>query len=93
VLQGECATEECGHVCLQLKLKTAVSPFQPPIQCLSGALHLGVKRPEHEADHSPQSSVGIKNAWSYTSIHAILLHYMVLWYRDNFIKYIFQCVG
>jgi hypothetical protein len=28
---------------------------------------LGVKRPEHEADHSPQSSVKVKSKWRYTS--------------------------
>jgi hypothetical protein len=33
----------------------------------AGALSLGVKRPEHEADHSPQSSAEVKNAWNYTS--------------------------
>jgi hypothetical protein len=32
-----------------------------------GVLSLGVKRPECEADHSPPSSVEVKNAWSYTS--------------------------
>jgi len=34
---------------------------------LPGALFLGVKRPGHEADHSPPSSAEVKNAWSYTS--------------------------
>jgi len=29
----------------------------------------GVKRPVCETDHSPSSSNGVKNAWSYTSIH------------------------
>jgi hypothetical protein len=28
------------------------------------ALSLGVKRPRREADHSPPSSVEVKNAWS-----------------------------
>jgi hypothetical protein len=32
-----------------------------------GALSLGVKRPEREADNSPPSSAEVKNAWSYTS--------------------------
>jgi hypothetical protein len=30
-------------------------------------LSLGIKWPRREADHSPPSSAGIKNAWSYTS--------------------------
>jgi hypothetical protein len=29
----------------------ALGPTQPPIQWVSGALSLGVKRPEREADH------------------------------------------
>jgi hypothetical protein len=48
--------------------RPALGPTQPPIQWVPGALSLGVKRPEREADHSPPSSVEAKNAWSYTSI-------------------------
>jgi hypothetical protein len=33
--------------------RTALGPTQPPIQRVSGALSLGVKRPGREADHSP----------------------------------------
>jgi hypothetical protein len=40
---------------------------QPPLQWVSGALSLEVKRPGREADHSPPSSADVKNAWSYTS--------------------------
>jgi hypothetical protein len=29
----------------------------------------GVKRPVSEADHSPPSSVEVKNEWSYTFVH------------------------
>jgi hypothetical protein len=47
--------------------RTALGPIQPPIQWVSGALSLGVKRPGREADHSPPSSAEVKNAWSYTS--------------------------
>jgi hypothetical protein len=32
-----------------------------------GGGEAGVKRPGHEADHSPAASVEVKNAWSYTS--------------------------
>jgi hypothetical protein len=28
---------------------------------------VGLKRPGHEADHSPPSSAKVKNVWSYTS--------------------------
>jgi hypothetical protein len=36
--------------------RTALGPTQPPIQWVPGALSVGVKRPEREADHSPPSS-------------------------------------
>jgi hypothetical protein len=38
----------------------ALGPTQPPIQRVSGALSLGIKRPEREADHSPPSSAEVK---------------------------------
>jgi hypothetical protein len=37
-------------------------------------LSLGVRRPGREADHSPPSSAGVKNVWSYTSTPLICLH-------------------
>jgi hypothetical protein len=37
-------------------------PTQLPIQRVAG-----IKRPESESDHSPQSNVELKNWWSYTS--------------------------
>jgi hypothetical protein len=51
--------------------RPALGNIQPPIQCVPGALSLRIKRPEREADYSPQSSVEIKNAWSYTSSHPL----------------------
>jgi hypothetical protein len=53
-------------------------PTQPPIQWISGALSLEVKRPGREADHSPPSSADITNVWSYTSTHPVRLHGAVL---------------
>jgi hypothetical protein len=47
--------------------RPALGPTQPPIQWIPGALSLGVKLTRREADHSPPSSVEVKNAWSYTS--------------------------
>jgi hypothetical protein len=47
--------------------RPALEPTQPPIQWVPGALSLEVKRPGLEADHSPPSSVEVKNASSYTS--------------------------
>jgi hypothetical protein len=40
--------------------RTALWPTQSPIQCVTGALSLGVKRPRREADHSPPSSAEVK---------------------------------
>jgi hypothetical protein len=37
-----------------------------------------VKRPEREADRSPQSSAAVKNVWSYTSSSLTRLHFVVL---------------
>jgi hypothetical protein len=51
---------------------------QPRIQCVSGALSLGVKQPGREADHSPPSSAEVMNAWSYTSTPPIRLKGVVL---------------
>jgi hypothetical protein len=53
-------------------------PTQPPLQWVPGALSLGVKRPECEADHSPPSSAEVKNVRSYTSTPPISLHGVVL---------------
>jgi hypothetical protein len=33
----------------------------------TGVLSQGIKRPGREADHSPQASAEVKNAWIYTS--------------------------
>jgi hypothetical protein len=41
------------HHCIQ-------NGTQPPMQCVPGALSLGVKRPGCEADHSPPSSGEVK---------------------------------
>jgi hypothetical protein len=46
--------------------RPALGPTQPLIQWVPGALFLVVKRPDHEVDHPPPSSVEVKNAWSYT---------------------------
>jgi hypothetical protein len=58
--------------------KPALGPNQPPIQCVAGALYLGVKKPGLEADHSPPSSSEVKNAWSCTFSPPIRLHCVVL---------------
>jgi hypothetical protein len=40
---------------------------QPPIQWILRALSLGIKWLGYEANHLPQSSTKIKNAWTYNS--------------------------
>jgi hypothetical protein len=58
--------------------RTAVGSTQPSIQWVPGALSLGVKRPESEADHLSLSSAEVKNAWSYTFTFPVRLHGVVL---------------
>jgi hypothetical protein len=58
--------------------RTALEPTQPPFQWVPGALSLGVKRPEHEADHSPPYGADVKDAWSYTSTPPVRLHGVAL---------------
>jgi hypothetical protein len=65
--------------------KPVLEPIQTLIQCVSAALPLGVKRPGHEAYHSPPTSAEVNNEWSYTP-----LPYKLSWrgaqlkHRDNF---------
>jgi len=56
----------------------AMGPTHPPVQWVPGALSLGVKRPNHGADHSPPSRAEIKNAWSYDSTLLIRLNGVVI---------------
>jgi hypothetical protein len=65
--------------------RTALGPTQPPIKWVPGTLSLGVKRPGHEADHSPPSSAEVKNAWSYTSTpQYVFMAWCLVKHRDNF---------
>jgi hypothetical protein len=63
--------------------RRALGPTQPPIQRVSEALSLGIKRPGREADHSPPSSAEVQNAWRYTSTPLIRLHSVVLSYHHH----------
>jgi hypothetical protein len=58
---------EAGNLSIPHRVQNGSGPTQSPIQCVPGALSLGVKQPEREADHSPLSSAEVKNAWIYTS--------------------------
>jgi hypothetical protein len=67
-----------GIFLLTTASKPALEPTQPPIQCVEGALSLGVKRPRRKADDSPPSSAEVKNAWSNTSTPPIRFRGVVL---------------
>jgi hypothetical protein len=77
-VQGFDSRRELGIFLFTSASRTALGPIQPPIQCVPGVLSLRVKRPVREADHSPPSSVEVKNEWSYTSTLPIHLHGVVL---------------
>jgi hypothetical protein len=63
----------------------ALEPTYPPIQWVSEVTSLGVNQPELEGNHSPPSSVEVKNTWSSTSAppHVFMTWYL-LKHRDNF---------
>jgi hypothetical protein len=47
--------------------RPALRSTQPHIQCVTGALSPGVKRPGREIGHSPPASADVKKIWIYTS--------------------------
>jgi hypothetical protein len=49
-----------------------------PIQSVSGAIPPGVKRPEHEAEHSPPTSTEVKKMLIYPYIHSLIRHHCVV---------------
>jgi hypothetical protein len=49
-----------GNFSLHHRVQRGSGPTQPPIQWVSVSLSLWVKRPGHKADHSPPSSVEVK---------------------------------
>jgi hypothetical protein len=65
--QGFDSRQGLRNVLFATASRPALGPTQPPIQWVPGAFTLRVKRPGREADHSPPSSVEIKNACMYTS--------------------------
>jgi hypothetical protein len=65
--QGFESLEGLGVFLFTIISRPGLGPTRPPIQWLPGALSLGVKRPEREADRSHPSSSEVKNAWGYTS--------------------------
>jgi hypothetical protein len=49
-----------GNFSLHHRVQNGSGAHPPPIQYVPGALFLGIKRPEREADHSPSSSAEVK---------------------------------
>jgi hypothetical protein len=62
------------NVHLSMSSRPALWPTQPPIQWVPEAHSSGVKRPGHEADHSPPTSAEVKKMW----VSPIRLHGAVL---------------
>jgi hypothetical protein len=60
----------------------ALGPTQPPIQCMPRVIFQGVKRPHHEANHSPPSSAEVQNGGA-----TLLLPHKSSWRGAYFIKY------
>jgi len=58
--------------------RLALEPTQPPIQWVTGALFLWVKRPGHEADRSPPSDAEVKECVDVYLHSPIRLHCVVL---------------
>jgi hypothetical protein len=73
-----------------LAIHSFLESTQAPIQWVSAALSVGVKRPGREVDHSPTSNAEVKNVWSYISTpqYAFLGWCSGLFGRFN----IFDCV-
>jgi hypothetical protein len=56
----------CGHDFLFFtSFRPVLGPTQPHIRCVPRFISPRVNRLRHEADHSPPSSVKLKNTWIY----------------------------
>jgi hypothetical protein len=65
--QGVSVRIPVGSNMFSVACRPALGPNQPPNQWVLGALSPGVKRPGHEADHSPPTSAEVKKTWIYTT--------------------------
>jgi hypothetical protein len=82
-LSGIRVPAEAENFSLHRRVQTGsgAHPSKSPIQCVPGALSLGVKPSGREADHSSPSSAEVKNAWSYAFTPA---NRLMTWHRQNF---------
>jgi len=72
---------------LSLRYRVQTGSVAHPASCPmgTGGSYLGVKRPGHEADHSPPSSAEVINAWSYLSTpQYVIMVWCVVNHCDNF---------
>jgi hypothetical protein len=75
--------------------RPALGPTKPPIQCVAGALTLGVKQPGHEAENSPPFCVEVKNGQNDTFTHTYIFMVWCLikhWKTFTEIIYLKICV-
>jgi hypothetical protein len=70
--------------------RPALRPTQPLVQWVPGALSLGLKRQDREADYTPPFTVEVKNAWNYASTpkYVFMAWYLVK-HTDSFTFYFY----
>jgi len=66
-------------LCHCVQISSTAYPFSYPVR--TRGFFPGIKKPGHEADHSPPSSDKVKNVWSHTSISQYIF---MAKHRDNF---------
>jgi hypothetical protein len=74
-----------GTFLFSIASRPALGPTESPNQRVPGALSTGVQQQRREADHSPPSSVEVKNAWRYTAIpQYVFMAWCLVKHRDIF---------
>jgi hypothetical protein len=69
-------------------LFTTASRTSFPFNGYRKAVYLGIKRPEHKAEHSFPTSAEVKNVWSYTSISLyVFMVCCLVKHWDNFTSF------
>jgi hypothetical protein len=64
-------------------IQTGSGAHQPPIQWVLGAISLGVKRQEREADHSPPSCAEVKRVEGLKMVKNNICKVSVLWVTEE----------
>jgi hypothetical protein len=72
------------NIYFSISSRLTLGPSQPPNQWEQGALSLGVKWQEAEADLSPPTSAEVKKKWIYNSTYPYaIMAYCLVEHRDN----------